>query len=616
MGGYGGLGVDVKKSLLFPVCVLVAGLLTAAPAAADPGVVSGVVTAEATGQPVADACVTLFDTDQQETAAGCTGADGRYEITGVAQGYYKARATADGYSELWAYGKGSVLAADYASLPGQLGFALRQGSGTMRGRVTDGDRPAGGASVTIMNVDQHWMSTVETAADGTYAFTGLTVNTYQLRITYGDRSQFVPQRSDVFSAGTYPVGDGQVVVVDETVVPYASLRVVATDSVTGAPVTDACARLSGGGPDEQHQACTGPDGVALLTGLPPFASFYFGAWSSTGTHWQVDTTPFSGLTPGEVTEKPIAMRPAAAIVTTVRDARTKAPVADVCVEEHQAPVQGVIDRDYLNHCSDADGKLLFGPVEPGAYQLLVKPLDERYGMQWVGERGGTGDLREARTVTAVLGTQVSRPPIEMDGAGSITGVVTDRVTGAGVNQVCVYPYPVDPAGGFAFGQNCTRNGGRYTISGLGPYKWPLEYAHAGGDYAWEWSGRVADRFSAHRVLVWPGYATNANTSLVPAGGVTGHTADQHGAPAFGYIDVYNARTGDIVERTTSLVDGTNRYTVEGLATQDIKIRYYVDANCWYGGGTDFASAPSLHVDAGQTVTGIDLGPCAQREPRS
>jgi hypothetical protein len=599
----------VKKSLWLSVCVLAAGLLSAAPAAADPGVVSGVVTAAASGQPVAGACVTLFDTDQREVASGCAGADGHYEITGVAEGYYKARATADGYTELWSYGKGSALAADYVYLPSQLSFALRQGSGTLRGRITDGDHPAGGASVTVTDVNQHWMSTVETAADGTYAFTGLTADTYQLRLTYGDRSQWVPQKSDVFSAGAYPVADGQVVVVDDTVVPYASLRVVATDSVTGAPVTDACAQLDGSGPDQQHRACAGQDGVALLTKLPPFAFFYFGAWSAGGTHWQIETTTFSYLAPGEVTEKAITMRPAAAIVTTVRDARTKAPVANICVEEHSAPVTGVVDRDYTNHCSDENGRLLIGPIEPGAYQLLAKPLDERYGMQWVGETGGTGDLRKARTVSAVLRTQVSVPPIEMDPAGTLTGVVTDRATGAPVNLVCVYPYPVDPGVGFAFGENCTRNGGKYTIKGLGPYVWPLEFAHASGDYAWEWSGHAADRFAARGVRVWPGFSTPANTSLVPAGKVTGQTADQHGTPAFAYIDVYNARTGDLVTRTSSLVDGTNRYTIDALATQDIKIHYYADADCWYGGGTDFASARPLHVTAGQTVAGIDLGPC-------
>jgi hypothetical protein len=599
----------VNKSLLLLVCVLVAGLFTAAPAAADPGMVSGVVTAAATGQPVAGACVTLFDTDQHEVASECAGADGRYEITGVSEGYYKARAVADGYAELWSYNKGSALAANYVSLPGQLDFALRQGSGAVRGRITDGDEPAGGASVTITDVNQRWTSTVEAAADGTYAFAALTADIYQLHITFGDRSQWVPQKQDVFSAGTYPVADGQIVVVDDTVVPYASVRVVATDSVTGAPVTDACAQLDGSGPDQQHRACTGPDGVALLTDLPPYGSYYFGVWSAGGTHWQADTTTISDLTPGEVTEKPVAMRPAAAIVTTVRDATTKAPVENICVEEHLAPVTGVVDRDYLNHCSDADGRLLLGPIDPGAYQLLVKPLDERYGMQWVGEGGGTGDLREARMVNAALGAQVSIPPIEMDPAGSITGVVTDRATGAAVNLVCVYPYAVDPSAGFAFGQNCTRNGGKYTISGLGPYSWPLEFAHASGDYAWEWSGGAADRFSADGVRVSPGSATTADTSLVPAGKVTGRTADQHGTPAFGYIHVYNARTGDLVTWTSSLIDGTNRYTIDGLATQDIKIQYYVDANCWYGGGTDFASAAPLHVTAGQTITGIDLGPC-------
>src|SRR6201999_2150104 len=127
---------------------------------------------------------------------------------------------------------------------------------------------------------------------------------------------------------------------------------------------------------------------------------------------------------------------------------------------------------------------------------LVKPLDDRYGMQWVGHSGGTGDLREARVVAAELGSEVSIPPIEMDPAGDVSGVVTDRATGAPVNLVCVYPYAVDPRIGLGFGQNCSRNGGTYTISGLGPYEWPLEFFDSQGRYAAGWSGRKPHRSAA------------------------------------------------------------------------------------------------------------------------
>lgn len=594
----------VRTFLTLAASVVLAGLLTPAPAVAEePGAVSGTVAAESSGQPVPGACVTAFDLDLNEVGSACAAADGRYEIAGIEPGAYKVRASAAGYADLWSYRKGSALAADVAYLPGTLDFALRQGSGVVRGRITDQDAPVAGARVHITDVHQQWWSAVETAADGTYAFTGLTPDSYQLEVSYGGRSQWVPQKASVFDAGVYPVADGQVTVVDEALLPYKSLRVSAVDESTGAPVADACSSLYG---SVNRQVCAGPDGVMRYDELPPLGYYSLSVWA--GTHWGTTVDPVS-LSPGEVTDLRVELRPAAAIVTTVRDAKTKAPLENICVETHDVPVVGVIDRDYTNFCTDASGSLTIGPVDPGKYQLLVKPFDERYGMQWVGRTGGTGDLRKARIVTAELGARVSIPPIEMDPAGTITGVVTDRATGSPVNLVCVYPYAVDPRIGLGFGQNCSRNGGTYTIGGLGPYAWPLEFFDSQGRYAIEWSGSRPDRFAAVPVRVRPNATTTANATLVPGGSISGRTLNQQGQPDFGYVYTYNARTGDILDSTTPPPDGTGQYTIAGLATQDVKIQYYVEVNCWHHDATDFASATPVHVTAGETTAGVDLGPC-------
>lgn len=382
-----------------------------------------------------------------------------------------------------------------------------------------------------------------------------------------------------------------------------SLRVTAVDEVTGAPVAGACSTLYGSGID--RYACAGADGVMRHDGLSPLGDYFLSV--SAATHWGAEVDPVV-LSPDEVTDLPVPMRPAAAIVTTVRDAATEAPLEHICVEAHRVPVVGVLDRDYTNFCSDAAGDLVIGPLESGAYQLLVKPLDERYGMQWVGGSGGTGDLREAEVVTAETGTPVPIPPVEMDPAGSITGVVTDRATGAAVNLVCVYPYAVDPRIGLGFGENCSRNGGRYTISGLGPYDWPLEFFDSRGNYAAEWSGAEQDRFAAVPVRVQPDTTTTADTTLVPAGLVRGRTLDKQGTPAFGYVYAYNARTGDIVGWTTPQ-DSSAQYTLKGLTTQDVKIQYYVEVDCWHRDAPDFTAATPVAVTAGTTTAGVELGPC-------
>ncbi|MFD5090723.1 collagen binding domain-containing protein [Amycolatopsis thailandensis] len=595
----------MKRSWVLAAVIPIAALLTAGPAAADEGVVSGVVKAAGTGEPVAGACVTLFDLDLKETGSGCAGPDGRYEIADVVPGKYKARATAAGYAELWSYNKGSALAAEVVDLPHGLDFALRQGNSTVRGLITDQGKPAAGASVSLTDQNQRWWSTVLAGADGTYSFSGVTADTYTMVITFGDRTQWIRQKASFPEADTFAVTDDQVAVVDEAIAPFGKLRVIATDEKTGAPVAGACSQFEQGHPP-QSRKCAGADGVMVYEDLPPFGYYTLSVWGPDGSYYPVNSQRVE-LTPGQTTDFRASMKPAASIVTTVRDAKTKAPLEDICVDTYALPIVGVLDADYRYYCSDEKGRLVIGPIEPGAYKLLVKPLDERYGMQWAGQNGGTGDIGRARVVTAELGKVVSTADIKMDPAGTITGTVTDRATGAPVNGVCVYPYAVDPRIGFRFDVNCSRNGGTYTIKGLGPYDWPLEFASSRGDYAWQWSGDAADRFAARPVRVRPNATVTENAALVPNGAVSGRILGKDGKPAFGYVYAYNARTGDILDSTNS--DSNGQYVVNGLTTQNVKIKYYTDAECWHRDAADFASATPVPVTAGQTPGGVDRGPC-------
>ncbi|MGW4132416.1 MSCRAMM family protein [Amycolatopsis japonica] len=595
----------MKRALFLAAAIPIVALLTTGPAMADEGIVAGVVKAADSGEPVAGACVTLFDLELKETGSGCAGADGRYEIAGVVPGKYKARATAAGYAELWAYNKGSALAAEVLDLPHGLDFSLRQGTATVRGQITAEGRPAAGASVSLTDQNQRWWSTVLTAPDGTYSFSGVKADTYTMAITYGDRTQWIRQKSSFPEADTFAAEEGQVAVVDEAMVPYGKLRVVATDEKTGAPVAGACSQLNRPRPPELRK-CAGADGVMLYEDVPPFDYYTLSVWGPDGTHYPVNGQQVH-LTPGQTTEFGAPMKPAASIVATVRDAKTKAPLERICVDTYALPIVGVLDADYQYYCSDADGKLVIGPIDPGAYKLLVKPLDERYGIQWAGPDGGTGDIGQARTVTAELGKAVPTADIKMDPAGTITGKVTDRATAAPVNGVCVYPYAVDPRIGFRFDVNCSRNGGVYTIKGLGPYKWPLEFASSRGDYAWQWSGGGADRFAARPVRVRPGATVTENAALVPNGAISGRILDKDGKPTFGYVYAFSARTGDIVDWATP--DSNGQYTVNGLTTQNVKIKHYTDADCWYRDAADFASATPIPVTAGQTTGGVDLRPC-------
>ncbi|MEU5723878.1 hypothetical protein ABZ783_18905 [Micromonospora sp. NPDC047738] len=111
--------------------------------------------------------------------------------------------------------------------------------------------------------------------------------------------------------------------------------------------------------------------------------------------------------------------------------------------------------------------------------------------------------------------------VKLDGAGTVTGVVRDAATGAGVADVC--PSPTWPAFDANAGPNssCTYAGGQYQIRNLGPYQWKLAFPAFDGRHAWAWSGNAATRSSATPVQVTAGETTALDVALPATGTVSG-----------------------------------------------------------------------------------------------
>ncbi|WP_163506737.1 hypothetical protein [Fodinicola acaciae] len=379
-----------------------------------------------------------------------------------------------------------------------------------------------------------------------------------------------------------------------------TVQLTFTDSTTGAPITDMCARVA------EIERCGSANGVILLEDVPS-GSYTASVYSQHRTHWGQDLEIL--VQSHQVTEKAVVLAPAAAIATMALDARTGKPLADVCVSELTLPMRSLYSEGG-GYCSGANGRIVIGPVAAGTYVFMATSGNTAYGLQWVGVRGGTGDVRLARTVTATTGRLVSMPPVRMDLAGAITGQVTDVATGAAVGGVCAYPYARHPAN-LGFGPNCSNSTGTYTISGLGPYKWPVQFTSRPHKYATQWSGGAADRLAATPVQVTSGKTVTADAKMAAGGSVTGRVLDTAGQPTFGYVEAYNARSGDLLLSTSTPPDRTGTYAIAGLATQDLKIVSNVEGSalCWYQRASDFDTATVVHSTAGQAVDGIDLARC-------
>ena len=269
----------------------------------------------------------------------------------------------------------------------------------------------------------------------------------------------------------------------------------------------------------------------------------------------------------------VKMRPAARISTTVVDAATGAPVAGVCAGAFKP--KHVAQPDGFGYCSDAAGRLTIGRLTAGTYRLFVDPTEApRYGRQWLGATGGTGDERQAASVTATAGEVATAPTVRLDPAGSIAGTVTDGTTGVPIEFSSVDLLTSHPGAGLS--ETSTDEDGHYRIDRLGPYAWPLRFGATG--YAGQWSGNAADRYAATPVQVTAGGVATGDIGLVRGVEVRGTVALEDGTPVDGYVATKNAETGDYAG-TDYAEDGT--YLIRVIAGQRVSYAYDVYAGDRY-----------------------------------
>jgi hypothetical protein len=297
----------------------------------------------------------------------------------------------------------------------------------------------------------------------------------------------------------------------------------------------------------------------------------------------------------------VKVRPAAVITTTVVDAATGEPVANTCVQAFTLRFGGT--GDSTGWCSDEQGKVRVGPIDGSKYTLFALPQDGVHGAQWVGANGGTGSQYKARLVDAKVGQVTEVPSIKLDKAGSVTGVITDEATGAPLPGTCAafLPFAASPAGNGVFG-SCTDPNGRYTISNLGPYDWPIEFV-AFDDHAWEWSGNATNRLVATPVKVTVGQTATANAALGKGVKLTGKVLDAPGRPLQqNTVMAHNVVTGD---NTGTYSQERTPYDIVLHGNQLVIISVFVwetESRFWYNRARTVERATPVWIPASGTKT--------------
>ncbi|MGN9891472.1 carboxypeptidase-like regulatory domain-containing protein [Micromonospora sp. L31] len=566
------------------------------------GTITGLVTARATGEPVAGACVTAVNADLGgEVGRSCTDATGRYRIERLWYQYrYRLRVQAEGFPEQWAKDANDFDNATLYSTSGEevttVDVALRVGGGTIRGRVTpeEGGTMPWSLSVVARAVDDSWRGGVM-AVDGEYRLDRVPPGDYRVYFYAAGRTrQFHPGVATAEEAAIVHVAEGGTTVVDERLVPAGSVEIDLVNKSTRGPVSG-CVELV----ESVERACT-PSGSNRVT-FPV-------VWATTQRAETARVTPGPGywqrsvggiqVTSGKATRLTLELEPAATVRTSVVDGAGN-KVAGVCVKPvsgHPVPTtplrQENQDRRY---CSDASGAVTLGPLPAGPTQLFVQST-KPWGAQWYATTGGTGDRRTATTLNLVAGTVTSTAPIRLDRAGSITGTVNgadgkfvEGCVQAGADQP-------DLVGGAAKGCTVFTNPyeGRFTITGLGPYRWPLQYTGQwiGDDkpFALAWSGNATNRYLATPVQVKADATVTAPPVTLPYDGTIRQFDVGAGAGTTWSVEAYHPSTGDLVAVYRRPYDEA----MVGLPAGPLLLRHVPSSGkpCWYvaGGATGGAGS--------------------------
>jgi hypothetical protein len=474
-------------------------------------------------------------------------------------------------------------------------------TGRIVGTLTKNDgTPVGNARVSLTDYRGYGAGETRTNADGAFVIPNLWAepgeNLYKVSFFPGDLGeyQYAFRKRTLAEADYVQVLPGQDTVVNDALFPTGSIKVTASDALTGAPLSEFCARAS-------RRGCT-ENGLVVLPEVSlgdqevevSSADYFLG-------HSRVTVVA------DQVAETHVKLAPAAKISTTVVDAVTKAPVENICIY----PKEGIDSfGEYISDCSGPDGRVEINYLTTGDYNLWVEARDGVHGTQWLGPRGGTGSRLQAKVIHATAGQLVDLPPILLDKAGSISGTVVDRTTGAPVAGVCAFPRAGHAYGGGPEDRpSCTKQDGKYTISGLGPYHWPVNFIdNYPGTHAWQWSGDQPSQLTAKLIKVHAGQTATENARLAEGNTVSGKVT---ATGASGYLKVYNAITGDAVGDNRFL-DENGNYELKNIAgNQPVKVRYSqyngqsYDSH-WYKNAEDFGSARPILVRPGVPVTGIDF----------
>ncbi len=499
------------------------------------GTISGTVVDAATGEPVFDLCVEIFDSAGFFYGGDLTASDGSYTAGGgLRSGSYRVLfADCDRFSPAyqfeWYKDKPDLASADpVAVLQGKdtAGINARVSelgkiTGVVRDASTGQPISAGGyLCVSAQQQDGQTLRVGIVIENGVYTIGGLSTGEYKVHFydcglhTYV--GEWYDNKPDQASADVVHVSVGQTTTgIDASLDVGGSISGTVTDAATGLALPDMCVRVDG----LESFTTTGWDGTYRFGGLGTgsykveFSDCYSGFYAP---EWYDNKPDAASATPVNVsvgtdrTGIDAALGVGAVLHGTVTDEVTGAPLGGIC-----ATLVGPAGDSPVATQTDVDGTFSMGGLGTGGYKLVFQDCaGTGYAPEWYDDQP---DVASATIISVVAGEVIENVDAALAVGGSITGTVTDEASSSPAEGICVAVI-----GGFFGGEEVlgfaqTGVDGRYQITGLptGSYKLGFSDCDA-GRYLGEWYDDKPDPTTADPVAVTAAHATEGiDAALTP-----------------------------------------------------------------------------------------------------
>lgn len=584
------------------------------PPAFPTGSISGVVTADGTGRPIASACVNVFTANGDVVATRCTDRSGRYRIsdlwTGLPVRLFVSAPRP--YLSEWAEdAPDSSIATEYTA-PARVNVGLAKGV-KVSGTVRDGSgAPLPGTGVFFEPPGVRADLSAITGADGRYTLYAKPGRYTVAFYARGGHHWFAFGRYERSKSPVVTVRAGIRNTVNDTQPPPTRVTGTVTDAQTGRPLSGVCVSglTSEGDPAgyglgaNGEDACTRDDGRYTLD-LPAGGSWRVRAIDLMTRYAYAESSPIRLLDGQTLTGVDLRLNPAGALTGRVVDRVTGAPVLDVCVRAWAAGTRRFVPGQ-LGGCTDGTGGWTISGLPAGPVIVHVSG-DDTHVQRWAPDSPSPLGATPYQVIPNATGTVDA---VRLDHGGTLTGRITDSrgrpVAGARVVYGETFAGRVGPGQGPNTAQ--TDTDGRYTIRNLDQSARPVE-VYTRQVHAWQWSGRATDPTRASRVAIRFNRTTRFDAVLQPeATLVVRVTGTGDNPDRWLTLEAFTASGAPIGWARYLHADGTA--VLRGFPTSKIKLRITVpsslrdghagpDTVLWYGGATGQMSATPIPVRSGQ-----------------